>query len=335
MAGEYTGIVQQDDPLYGYLKYEVQPQTGNDCEDPIYHAFRLNGSNPVYLYEEEHTGTKIICKYFLSETITDPEFALKKLEREYFNLSTMRTFGFDQSPYYIAKPYGKNFDLNGLLAIEYCEGELLSSILERAIAEDNGVLILQKLGALAHFLAEWHNRTATEDKVDFDWSCSYFDRMINQTSYLLEPEDIDFFYEAMEEWRNRPEMWEDNRVIVHGDATPENFMFGDDEHVISFDLERCMYADRIFDIGRLCAEVFHFFLLGTGNKYACEPYLGHFLWEYSTHFPDCQETFDAITKRVPFYMGINLLRISRNEWLTEDYRKLLIYEAHNCFLEGE
>ena len=55
----------------------------------------------------------------------------------------------------------------------------------------------------------------------------------------------------------------------------------------------------------------HFFLQNTGNKYAAEPFIGHFLWEYSCHFPDREQTFRSITRRVPFYMGITLLRIAR------------------------
>ncbi|MDD3154743.1 MAG: phosphotransferase [Victivallaceae bacterium] len=122
-------------------------------------------------------------------------------------------------------------------------------------------------------------------------------------------------------------MWEDNPVFVHGDATPSNFLFGDGRHVISFDLERGHYTDRVFDVGRMAAELFHFFLRSTGNKYAAEPFIGHFLWEYACHFPDREKAFQSITKRVPFYMGITLLRIARNGYLNWNYRRTLVEEA--------
>jgi len=74
----------------------------------------------------------------------------------------------------------------------------------------------------------------------------------------------------------------------------------------------------------------HFFLQSTGNKYAAEPFIGHFLWEYSCHFPDRDQTFRSTTARVPFYMGITLLRIARNEWFSPEYRRQLINEAKQC-----
>ena len=125
-------------------------------------------------------------------------------------------------------------------------------------------------------------------------------------------------------------MWEDCQVFVHGDATPDNFLFGDGLAVISFDLERLKRADRVFDTGRVAAELMHFFLLMTGNKYAAEPFIGHFLWEYACHFPDRERTFEQTTRRVPFYMGTTLMRIARNPWLDWNYRLRLIHEAKQC-----
>lgn len=129
-------------------------------------------------------------------------------------------------------------------------------------------------------------------------------------------------------------MWSDNQVIVHGDATPENFLFGDGLHVISFDLERMRCADRMFDVGRMVAELSHFFMLYTGNRFKAEPFIGHFLWEYSCHFPDRMAAFRAITKRLPFYMGINFLRIARNSYFDWNYRQNLLNAASECLKGG-
>ena len=98
-------------------------------------------------------------------------------------------------------------------------------------------------------------------------------------------------------------------------------------HVISFDLERMHRSDRLFDTGRIAGELKHFFLLHTGNKFAAEPFIGHFLWEYASLFPDRDKAFASITARLPFYMGKTLLRISRNDYLTYDYRRMLVEEA--------
>lgn len=75
--------------------------------------------------------------------------------------------------------------------------------------------------------------------------------------------------------------------------------------------------------------------MNIGDKFAAEPFIGHFLWEYATHFPDRESAFYSITRRVPFYMGVTLLRIARNFWIDRDYRRRLINEARKCFQEEE
>ena len=65
----------------------------------------------------------------------------------------------------------------------------------------------------------------------------------------------------------------------------------------------------------------------TGSRHRAEPFIGHFLWEYSCHFPDREVTFASITSRVPYYMGLNLLRIARNDYVDDHYRRRLIRQA--------
>ena len=125
-------------------------------------------------------------------------------------------------------------------------------------------------------------------------------------------------------------MWQDRTVLVHGDATPSNFFFGDGMYVITFDLERVKWTDRIFDVGRIAGELQHFFLRSTGDKNNAEPFIQYFLQEYAWHFPDQPETFQSITARVPFHMGTTLLRIARNSYLDQGYRMQLVREAKEC-----
>jgi len=245
----------------------------------------------------------------------------------------MRKYGFDCGPHYIARPLGCNPDLNKVLMIEYCYGELLSRIILRSIQNRDDGLLYSKLTALAYFLSAFHNRTAGEGHVDFDASgADYMDSLIERlrSLHLIDGGAAGELYWLRDRWKERPEMRADRPVTVHGDATPDNFMFGGGLNVMTFDLERLRTADRLFDTGRIAGELLHFFLMTTGNKYAAEPFIGHFLWEYACHFPDREQTFRTMTKRVPFYMGITLLRIARNDWLAMDYRKRLIHEAKLC-----
>jgi hypothetical protein len=64
-----------------------------------------------------------------------------------------------------------------------------------------------------------------------------------------------------------------------------------------------------------------------GDRYRAEPFIGHFLWEYSCHFPDRERAFESITARVPYYMALNLLRIARNGYIGQDYGGRLVSRA--------
>jgi len=96
---------------------------------------------------------------------------------------------------------------------------------------------------------------------------------------------------------------------------------------MAIDLERMKWADRVFDLGRLCGELKHHFFRATANPMAAEPCIGHFIWAYCCHFPDRESAFHAITRRLPFYLGVTLLRIARNSWIDPDYRRCLLREA--------
>lgn len=328
MPGEYLGHLPVHDPLFEYLSKEIYPQLGSDCREGI-RVFKTNGSNAVYVYEDRLTNQRVVGKFFYSERMQDWELAGRRLDREYRNINEFRSY-LDESIHYVARVLGRNDELNRLLVVEYCFGEGLDSVILRSINEHNDALLFDKLKALAYFLATVHNRSARPAGVDFDEICRYYHLMLNNLLSLLSPEEKGYFETLCGKWHENGVMWEDQEVLVHGDATPANFFFGDDLHVISFDMERVRRTDRLFDVGRIAAELQHFFARTTGNKYAAEPFIGHFLWEYSCHFPDRDRAFAHITKRVPFYMGMNFLRIARNDYLDHEYRRKLIEEAKIC-----
>lgn len=83
----------------------------------------------------------------------------------------------------------------------------------------------------------------------------------------------------------------------------------------------------MFDVGRVAGELQHAFMLATGSRKRAEPFIGHFLWEYSCHFPDRGAAFASITARLPYYMALNLLRIARNDYIAPDYGARLVRKA--------
>jgi hypothetical protein len=64
-----------------------------------------------------------------------------------------------------------------------------------------------------------------------------------------------------------------------------------------------------------------------GRKSRAEPFISYFFHEYSSHFPKPGAAFASITARAPFYMGLNHLRIARNDYVTESYGARLVRQA--------
>jgi aminoglycoside phosphotransferase (APT) family kinase protein len=332
MNGTYIGRLPEHDPLHEYLQHYIQPQINGASGNSTYRVFRLNASNDVYLYEDRSTGEKVIGKFFLSSRKMNAVKAASRLTREFHNLHMMRDSGLTGYPHDVVRPLGQNHSMNALLVTECGEGELLSKVILEAIRSGDHGNLYKKLTSLAYFLSAFHNRTAEVEGIQFHEVCDYKDRLIGKLLDIraIGRTEANELYWLRDQWKSQPKMWEDRKVLVHGDATPENFMFGEGLKVITFDLERTQYADRVFDTGRIAGELKHFFMRATGNKDAAEPFIGHFLWEYACHFPSRDSAFQAITGRTPFYMGITLLRIARNSWIEPDHRHRLISEAKEC-----
>ncbi len=326
MVGRYLGHLPLEDPLYTYLQTHIAPQTGNVQPDACYRVFRFADSRDVYLYEDIYSGLKFVGKFFKS---SDSNHARNKGEREFNNLLFLRSLGLSSPPYCVVRPYGFNSAIDNVLVLEYIDAVPLSAIIDSALRHGKTQRLYRTLSALARFLAVFHCRTAGNHSVDFDESRQYMESLLRSLMVKrgLGNEQADEFRFWADAWRRRSCMWEDCAVLVHGDVTPSNLLFGRNRDVFAIDLEKMKWADRVFDLGRLCGELKHFFFRATGNPMAAEPFIGHFLWEYVHDQPDKEGAFVFITRRIPFYMGITLLRIARNSWIDRDYRWRLVHEA--------
>ena len=329
MAKRYLGHLTPGDPLDGYLRFDIAPQLTVHGTPAGFRVFQFVYSRDVYLYEETGGAFRVVGKFFPPGRRWPPGLVRPPTETEFQNLTYLHQQGLNGSSFRIARPLGYNPWLHNLLIVEYFEGQLLGEVIDQAILHNRRGRLFRKLSAIAEFLALLHNRRAGDWTVDFGHPYEYTGRLIESLVQKrgMSRSEADELYQLRENWRNRTFMWEDCRVIVHGDATPSNFKVGPGRQVMIFDLERMMWADRVFDLGRLSGELKHFFMQVTGDRWAAEPFIGHFLWEYCGYFPDRHEAFRSVTRRLPFYLGITLLRIARNSWIDSNYRRQLLEEA--------
>ncbi len=302
------------------------PQAGFYEADAGYRVFAFPNCRNVYLYENTHGGPKVVGKFF---PFQGNHSARCPGEIEFNNLSFIRSLGFCNPPYLIVRPFGFHPGIGQVLILEYLEMQTAGSVILDAIYRGKNRRLYRKLTLFAAILAELHNRTAGDWTVDFDERAGHMERLLR---YLVDKRGMTdsmagMFQRFRESWRNRPEMWGDRRVVVHGDATPSNILFGRGSVVAMIDLERMKWADRTLDLGMAAAELKHFFFRATGNPQAGEPAIHHLIREYCSHFPDREAAFFSITRRLPFYMAVTLLRISRNGWVDPDYRFRLWEEA--------
>lgn len=321
------GYLSREDPLYRYLWGEILPRLGHSGDKP-FKVYKLNGSNEVYLYEDESTGLRVVGKFFTKKAGENRDPG-QVLEKEFQNLEFLRRSGFSDYPHRVVLPLGRCPAINNVLVEEYCPGPALTHFIRETIFQGRGEDLFEKLAALAGFLARLHNLPASGEKVNFSLEGAYFDKVVHQLkdSDLISAEEAAEFLGLGEAWAGLPEMWSDREVVIHGDATPPNFIFGEGPQVTALDLERMRQADRAFDLGRVAGEIKHFFLQYTGNKSRAEPFVGRFLRAYAGAVPGSEGANAALTGRLPFYVGLNELRIARNNWLDPGYRRRLIEEA--------
>ena len=146
------------------------------------------------------------------------------------------------------------------------------------------------------------------------------------------PKRVEIEEYAVRWWNKEGIFISDRETIVHGDATPTNFLF-DNVNVTAIDLESMKWADRCWDLGFIAAELKHHFMWRMGNGWAAEPFIGHFLWQYAVNYGD-PHFFHVITHKLPLYMALGLLRIARNLYIGDTHIECLVTEAKQCLKYG-
>ncbi len=328
MYTRYLGTLPGHGPLQEVLRSGVSAAV----PDPIFHVAAISGCHRVYRYHEERSRLAVVGKFV---RLDEPDPAKRaRILGEYGNLVALRDLGFADRPHRVVRPLGREESIGLAVVEENVRGRDLDHFLLRAAGGD-GAPLGCALRGLADFLAALHRSTATGREADRGHLAWYTDRLIEKLrrQTVLDVGAAQQLWCLRDRWLVRSRL-RAGAAIVHGDATPTNFLFGEGGEVVAIDLERMKRADPAWDLGMVCGELKHAFLWRAGNGGAAEPFIRVFLGRYAAAFPDRERTFRAVTRRLPFFMALTELRIARNEWLNWRHRLRLVREARACLEWG-
>jgi hypothetical protein len=212
---EYLGHLPEADPLFSYLRHEALPRMGTNGRVPDFRVWRVRASNAVYVYEDRHSGKRVIAKFFRGVFGRSQENARRRMDHEYESLTHLRRLGLAGYPHYVARPLGRNAELSCVLVEEFCHGTPFVDFILGAIHRGAREALFQKLTALAYFLATMHNRTARPERVDFDQDSVYFDKIIAELRHRehVGPDGKRELAWLRDRWRERDHMWSDAQVL--------------------------------------------------------------------------------------------------------------------------
>jgi thiamine kinase-like enzyme len=329
MNKSYLGTLDYSDPLYEVLLTQVFP----DVREPVFHVDRISHRR-VFKYTEEKSRIAIVGKFFRLDDVKQER--VLRIKGEYDNLHAIRRYGFNVHPNFVVRPISKEESIGLALIEEFIQGKDLDHYLKKAIYRGDNNSLKERLSMLASFLYALHAKTKSGNAVDLNSAYSYFLKIVQKLrkQNVISDSEMNQYQKLADKWLNRPVLQKPKGVIVHGDATPTNFIFTAKGDVVAIDLERMKNADAVLDIGMVCGELKHAFLWRTCNPYEAEPFIRHFFKSYASHFPNPKKAFKEITVRNPFYMALTELRIARNDYLGWDYRKMLAHEAMECLRWG-
>lgn len=316
-----------------YLREKIFPQLALPPYGEI-EMTSLAAQKPVCLFSERKRNLMVVGKLF-KWGIVPLEEAWLEADKEYSNLGLVRQqLGMDRGTNRIVAPLGKSKELSALLVTEKAPGQTLDHYITKAIFEQQHEELFQFLSHLARFFVKLHEAAKTERLLSPDLPRFYLNTLLDSLNgRLLDSLNRDEIEKYAAQWWNEEHVFaSDRETIVHGDATPTNFLF-DNGNVTGIDLERMKWADRCWDLGFIAAELKHHFMWRTGNGWAAEPFISHFLWKYAVDYGDTQ-FFHVITRKLPLYMALGLLRIARNLYVGDTHRECLILEAKQCLKYG-
>jgi aminoglycoside phosphotransferase len=321
--------------FFPFLAREIFPKFGLRGTNLRFLMKPLSASHRVFCCQEKHSRISVIAK-FADEFNTSKPRGLSSLTGEFENLIYLRCLGFDRPPFRVARPLGRENKMGLALVAAAEPGRDLDFFLQKAILEGDLNSLAMRVHQLSSFLAHLHQRTVSLQPRSLQQAGRYVAKVLAQLegAELLQESERCQFEDVLRDWLTRFQEIGDRQVLIHGDATPTNFIFPSEEEIVAIDLERMKLGDRLWDVGMVCGELKHAFLWRARDDQGSETFIQAFLTGYASHFPRPDSVFRHLCRLLPYYMAITELRIARNDYLDLPYRKLLIEEARSCLSWG-
>ena len=257
------------------------------------------------------------------------------LSREYDHYLRLPALGLGNGGGLVPRLLGRWPERSLGLLLEAVPGPDLDHLLLKACVHGDPAPLFLGLEKLAHLLAFFHSRPVPALPVAPEPALAYLDKVMAQLleAGLLVRQDCQALEHERAAWEVRWQNFSDRQVLIHGDATPTNFLFPNGR-AVALDLERLRVGDRLWDLSWVGGELKHAWGWRTSDFSGSEAAIRHFFRMYLT----AAGLDPALTRRLfslnPFYMALAELRIARNLYLTWDYRRELVAEARRCLAHG-
>jgi aminoglycoside phosphotransferase len=321
------------DPLARALRRLVGAEAGFQPPSGEVRVELLPASRQVLRFTFPASGYAVVGKFF--SAYPPQASADLSLAREYDHYLRLPGLGLGNGGGLTPRLLGRWPKRSLGLLLEAVPGPDLDHLLLRACLHADPAPLFEALENLARLLAFFHSRPVPADPVTPHPALAYLDKVMAQLleAGLLTGEDCQALARERDAWEERCQDFFDRQVLIHGDATPTNFLFPNGR-AVALDLERLRIGDRLWDLSWVAGELKHAWGWRSADFSGSEAAIRHFFRMYLT----AAGLDPALTRRLfslnPFYMALAELRIARNLYLSRDYRRELVAEARRCLAHG-
>jgi aminoglycoside phosphotransferase (APT) family kinase protein len=332
---KHVHVLDANDPLFSFLAHDVYGQVLHvQLDQPVFTVHPADAKGIIFRYVEQSTGIEVACKFYGNRRTSSSgdmngQAAADLMQREFDNLQRVWNLGLNQPPYRVVRPLAVNPRINYVLVEEFVTGTPLDDYLKAALHDGQETALRQRLAELAGFLSTLHSRSRMNRHADPHAGPVYLTRVLDSLSQhgVIDAAQRMRLEALRDTWAAQGLLGGAPCVLVHGDVTPVNIVYGDSGEVIAIDLERLHEADAARDVGMALAELRHAYLRTTHSSTAADLLAAAFLDTYMRARALNEQAAACFRARCQFYTGAMMLRISRNDWLDMDYRQTLAAEG--------